>query len=226
MKLYAIPLWCALLPAVAVHLCYLVAASQGHVEWCVPYVDSCTSISATGRKPPESYLFRALMIPSAVLMMIYWVLAFRWVQVVCDRVTSLARWMLLLGILACTGMIAYVTVLGEAGQAWATQRRAGTIMFYSFTYLAQLMLFSHLRDPSRLKVSIYPWIVRSGFYLNSTILATGLLTVVLDAMPVDYDAMEDAFEWVLTLMLQANFLLIYFAWKEQGYMAEFGIQGS
>jgi len=88
------------------------------------------------------------------------------------------------------------------------------------------MLFSHLKDPTRLKVSIYSWVVRSGFYLNSAILATGLLTVVLDASPVDYDAMEDAFEWVLTLMLQANFLLVYFAWKEQGYTAEFGTQGS
>ena len=44
-----------LLPLVCVHTTYLIAASHGHVPWCVPYWDSCTSISATGRQLPETF---------------------------------------------------------------------------------------------------------------------------------------------------------------------------
>ncbi len=66
-----VPLLAALLPFFAVHVTFLVAASYNLVDWCNPYLDSCTSISATGRKPPASYLFRAMMLPSAVIMMAY-----------------------------------------------------------------------------------------------------------------------------------------------------------
>ena len=72
MSLNFLPLLTALLPALAINFCYLLAASQGHVPWCIPYLEGCTSISATGRQAPESYLFRALIIPTAVLLVFYW----------------------------------------------------------------------------------------------------------------------------------------------------------
>ena len=78
MKLNFIPVITAVVPAVAVHVCYLLAAQSGHVPWCFPYIDSCTSISAVGRKSPESHLFRATIIPTAVFMMIYWRLNYEW----------------------------------------------------------------------------------------------------------------------------------------------------
>ena len=49
MRLSFVPVVVALLPLAAIHLCYLLAAYLGHVPWCLPYVDSCTSISAAGR---------------------------------------------------------------------------------------------------------------------------------------------------------------------------------
>ena len=83
------------------------------------------------------------------------------------------------------------------------------------------MLYAHLREPAQLLAPVPRWLVRWGFGLNIVILITGLLTVALDASPIDYDQMEDAFEWVLTLMLQCNFLLSYFAWRSQALSAEF-----
>ena len=147
MYIRIVPLLAALLPFFAVHGTYLVAASHGLVDWCNPYIDSCTSISATGRKPPASYLFRATMLPSAVIMMAYWWLNHTWLNSLYNggrRRTN--HYMLGLGLLACTGLIMYVTVLGERGDAWAAQRRVGTVLFYSFTFLAQLLLdgFDHL----------------------------------------------------------------------------------
>ena len=119
----------AVVPFLAVQLSYLLSASTGYVDWCFPYIDSCTSISATGRKPPASYLFRATMLPSAVVMMAYWWLNHAWMASLQRERGQLRpwsnRWMLILGIVACVGLIMYVTVLGERGEAWRTQRRVG-----------------------------------------------------------------------------------------------------
>ena len=64
MPCYPIAIMINLLPLVCIHLCYLVAANLGHIEWCVPYLENCTSISATGRKYPEFFIFKGLMIPA------------------------------------------------------------------------------------------------------------------------------------------------------------------
>ncbi len=100
MKLNAIPLVTALLPALAAHLCYLVAAYHGHVSWCFPYFPDCVSISATGRHGPESVIFRAALIPAAILMMIYWRLSRDWLRVLGTRMVRRNRIMVWFGMAA------------------------------------------------------------------------------------------------------------------------------
>jgi Frag1/DRAM/Sfk1 family len=222
MNVRVVALVAALLPFFAVQLTYLVAASHGLVDWCNPYIDSCTSISATGRKPPASYLFRATMLPSAVVMMGYWWLNYVWIGSLRDRSGSnqwLNSWMLWLGILANVGLIMYVTVLGERGDAWATQRRVGTILFFSFTFLSQLLLLAQLRRLHLERVNVR--LLNAMWTVCSALLFLGVLTVVLDAWnEAWYESVEDAFEWVLSLLLQSNFLLGYFVWRQAGWHLE------
>jgi len=219
MNVRIIALLAALLPFIAVHGTYLLAASAGLVEWCNPYIDSCTSISATGRHPPASYLFRATMLPSAVIMMAYWWLNHAWLKTVganklLYRNTANDA-MLLLGIIACLGLILYVTVLGEQGATWARQRRIGTALFFAFTYLAQLLLIHQLR---RLQADVARPFVNAMLIVSVVLIVLGILTLVLDAWDETwYDSIEDAFEWNLTLLLQLNFFLGYFVWKRAGW---------
>lgn len=222
MNVRIVPLLAALLPFCAVHVTYLVAASHGLVDWCNPYIDSCTSISATGRKPPASYLFRATMLPSAVIMMAYWWLNHAWIGSLLRSAGSERRLgnhaMLALGILACVGLILYVTVLGERGGAWATQRRVGTVLFFSFTFLAQLLFLSQLRLLHHLMPRVSKGLLSVMWTLCIALLLTGLLTVAIDAWSEDlYETVEDSFEWLLSLMLQSNFLLGYFVWRQAGW---------
>jgi hypothetical protein len=50
--------------------------------------------------------------------------------------------------------------------------------------------------------------------LCQLLLGVGLVTVVLDAWDgAYYDTVEDAFEWLLALLLQLNFLLGYLVWR-------------
>jgi Frag1/DRAM/Sfk1 family protein len=222
MNIRLIPLLAALLPFLAVHLTYVVAASYDLVDWCVPYIDSCTSISATGRHPPASYLFRALMLPSAVIMMAYWWLNHSWLLSLHNRAghrhRAACHWMLLLGIIACIGLIIYVTVLGEPGSLWARQRRIGTVLFFSFTYIAQLLLVSQLRRLRRFLPRVPAVLLSAMFGVCLLLLGLGILTVLLDAWDEAwYKTVDDAFEWVLSLLLQSNFLLGYFVWRYAGW---------
>jgi hypothetical protein len=222
MNVRFIALLAALLPFAAVHATYLLAAGHGLVDWCLPYVHSCTSISATGRHPPASYLFRATMLPSAVIMMAYWWLNHAWLQTLHRRAASRRstanHWMLALGILACIGLILYVTVLGEEGDIWARQRRIGTVLFFSFTFISQLLLLIQLRQLQPQLAQVPRSLLQAMWLVCVALLCLGLLTLLLDAWnEAWYDTVEDAFEWGLSLLLQSNFLLGYFVWCKAGW---------
>jgi hypothetical protein len=222
MNVRPIALLTALLPILAVHGTYLVAANHGLVDWCNPYIDSCTSISATGRKPPASYLFRAAMLPCAALMMIFWWCNHAWLkslhQLRRDDTSISHHWMLLFGFVACLGLILYVSVLGERGSAWATQRRVGTVLFFSFTYIAQLLLVRQLYQLRNLLPRLPSSLLHSMLGVSVALLVLGLMTVGLAAWDKAwYETVEDAFEWNLTLLLQCNFLLVYFVWRRTNW---------
>ena len=83
------PLAAAVLVFVAIHACYLISASQGQVEWCVPYWDGCTTISRAGRQSPAVFVYRGLMTPAAAFMVLYWLLSREWLALVRGR----AHWL-------------------------------------------------------------------------------------------------------------------------------------
>lgn len=229
MNVRIIALLTAFVPVIAVHGTYLLAASYGHVDWCIPYIDSCTSISATGRNPPASYFFRATMLPSATLIMAYWWLNYAWMKAAHQHqnssVASSNTWMLCLGIIACIGLILYVTVLGESGGAWARQRRIGTALFFSFTYVAQLLLLKQLYDLRAALPGLPEALLRGMLAILILLLVLGMLTLIFDAWDDQwYDTIEDAFEWVLTGLLQLNFLLGYFVWRRAGWFLSVQLQ--
>lgn len=223
MNLRILALLAAALPFFAVHLTWLVAASHGLVEWCNPYIDSCTSISATGRHPPASYVFRATMLPVAVVLALYWWCNYSWLRWLQPAGASARRlrWMLVLGLLACLGLVLYVTVLGESGVGWRFQRRAGTVLFFSFTFLSQLLLSAQLQAQAP-RLPQVQGLARGMWWVCCLLLALGALTVVLQVWDDQlYKSVEDAFEWVLSLLIQTNFLLGYLVWRRAGWQLQF-----
>ena len=49
---------------------YLVSAAGGHLDWCVPHLTGCESISASGRYGWGFFLFKAMMLPTAALLIV------------------------------------------------------------------------------------------------------------------------------------------------------------
>ncbi len=228
MNVRFIALWAAVLPFLGVHLSYLVAASTGAVDWCVPYWDSCTSISATGRHAPASYIFRGTMLPAAAFIALYWVASAAWLAAVqrgtSQATGSLNHWMVGLGVVACVGLVLYVSVLGEPGHIWRQQRRIGTVLFFSFTFLAQLLLVAQVFRLGD-KLTAVQRHAQVMFRLCMALLFLGLLTVILDSWDeAFYESVEDAFEWVLALLLQLNFLLGYLMWRRCGWTLEVNVK--
>jgi hypothetical protein len=219
-------LGCALLPFVAVQCAYLLAASHGQVDWCLPYVDSCTSISATGRRPPASFVFRGIMLPSAMLMLIYWWLHWHWLGSVGAAARS-RQAMLAMGCVACIGLILYVTVLGEAGGVWRLQRKIGTILFFSLTFLAQLLLAAMLRQVDPEQHPAAPAVGGRLLRLCQVMLVIGVFSVLLQlASERWHDRIEDAIEWQLALLLQLNFLFSAGLWRRSAWQLVFQRAGS
>ncbi len=226
MRLNFIPLVTALLPAAAVHLCYLLAAHLGHLSWCFPYFPDCVSISATGRHSPESILFRAAVIPTAVFMVIYWKLGAAWIEALGCEKPLRNRAILWLGVAAGLGLFVYASVLGEVGDLYKLQRRLGMILFYILTFLAQVLMCIQVAALARAREAPVPAPIVRGFQgISAAVAVLGALSLLSWAFYGDYRRYEDAFEWGITLLILAQPLVTYFAWRESGFRARFTVSG-
>ena len=226
MRLKFIPLATALLPAVGVHISHLMAAYQGHVSWCFPYFPDCVSISAIGRHSPEGFVFRATIMPTAVFMMIYWKLSAEWLKTLGAQGARLNRSMVWFGVTAAFGLFIYASVLSEVGQLYSLQRRVGMTLFYILTYLAQLLMTVQIASVARMGgVGMPALIFRSHIAITSAIAVLGAASLLSWAFYDDYRRYEDAFEWVLTLLILAHPFVTYFAWRNTGFQARFTVSG-
>lgn len=198
-----------LLPLLCIHLTYVVAASHGHVDWCVPYWDSCTSISATGRQLPEKLLFKIIMLPAAMLAIVFWWIVWEWLWQVCQRRSPA---MLATGAVAGLFLMLYVVALGE-GRDYQTIRRIGIILFFSLTFVGQLLFLHHCRRVMSSLTLIQRRVVNIQTALAAILLAIGMLSVILDLTYARYDDIEDAFEWVMMLFIVGQFIGHYPLWN-------------
>ena len=224
MRLGCVPLVVSLVPMVAIHLCYLLAAQHGHVPWCLPYIDSCTSISATGRQSPESLVFRAAIMPSAALMLVYWALVERWLRALHRDMAVARHAMLGFGLVGALGLLAYAAVLSEVGEAYRLQRRLGVTLFFACTVLAQLLMTRSVGAIARSRPAALS--IRTARMLLAVSAATVLLSIaslIGWAFVERYGRIEDAIAWWVTLLVLAHPLVTYAAWRESGFDARFTI---
>lgn len=222
LPLYPLAYAAALLPLFAIHLCYLWAASLGHVAWCLPYLHSCTSISAVGRSPPEALLFKALMIPAAVVLAMYWWASRLWLlQLGCRSRRRLAA-IVALGLVASAGLVLYSVVLGEIGDGYRLSRRTGVFAFYGLSYLALLLIAAVLHElpllPANRRACRALW-VNAGLML-----VMGLLNTAIGVWDQALSRRtEDAFEWGFTALLCCQVLITANLWRRTGFRVGVGV---
>ena len=218
-----IALAAAVIPTVAILSAYYLSADAGNVPLCNPFIDGCTSISATGRQPPGALLFRAVQLPYAALLALIWILVAGWVSQVAPQAEGMQRWILITGLVGAAALVVYVTFLGTKTPAYVFMRRFGIYLYFLGTVIAQLLaaLRVYRADPAWRLDRI------ARFMLGCALLpfALGVLNLVLKSILENPDPPENAIEWLASFGMQAWFLGLYLAWRRTDYRASASVTG-
>lgn len=216
-----VALLAGLLPLLGVNLAYILAAGAGQVPACIPYFEGCTSVSATGRAEPASFFFRGAMLPASVLMLLYWWLARRWLELHGDHSVS-TRALPWMGLIATLFLVVYTNVLGVIGEWYAIYRRIGVVMYFSLTFFAQLLFTSRIERLAATGALRLPrWIVRAKVALCGAMLVLGLVSIPATALLADSTTAERVLEWDFSLLLVLYFPLTALAWRADGFRIHF-----
>lgn len=199
----------AAVPVVAVHLAWWLSLQEGHIPWCIPYLEGCTSISRAARYGLGNHLFRYFMLPCAAGQALFWLAAHGWLRA---RGRRIGPALPVLGFLAAVFLALYATFLGTEGEVYRLLRRYGVVVYFGASYLA---LLACLRAMSRPAVRGF----RALLVVALGMLALGVLSVVATATVPDEafkDRIENVLEWHLGGWLTAMFLVFAWRWRQEG----------
>jgi hypothetical protein len=93
---------------------YLVAAWYGHVPWCFPPLDGCTTITKIGTHAPESYVFRFGAYPLLTIQAGILYFFKQWLEQGSGESPRLTQCAWLLGLAGCASMIGSIAVMQGA----------------------------------------------------------------------------------------------------------------
>ena len=218
MLLRFLPLLAAALPLTAMFGALWIGVAYETLPACFPPLDGCFSISATGRKPPGSFLFRALMLPHTLLLVFVWHLSVLWLRSLDpDLRNSRSTAIMVSGIIGALALVIYVTFLGTKEPLYEFMRRFGIYFAYLGTVLAQFLVALAL---ARISKALHKErLLKQARVLLTLCAATfglGVLNIVLRAALEDTDASENRIEWIASVLMQVYFLVLFLAWRSTG----------
>ena len=227
MLIRILPLLTGLLPVIAIHLSLVVAIYYGAVPSCFPYTEGCTSISATGRHEPASFIFKPAMMTSWAILVFYWLFNVAWLRSLAraaGRDDSIGAWMAAVGTTGAVALILYTTFLGTEAPFYEFMRRVGIYFYFGCTVIAQIILARHTLSLAR-TLSL-PETLRAGQAQMTLALVPfilGILNLVLKATLENPDRAENIIEWIFALLMQSYFLLTIITWRETGFGGQFRV---
>jgi len=198
---------CFLLPLFTVIYSYIWSANLNLVNWCIPNIDGCTSISRAGRYYPVKFLFKPLMFVYAVFLSIFWKTYF---NILRKENIQISNFYLLTALCSVLFLILYIVFLGE-GKYYRFFRQVGIFIFIFFTILSQILYSIKIK-----KLSYFKHNFKNTLFVYATCLgAIGLFLlplVVLDV--VEIRNFKNIVSWNYFLFIQIYFLIIFFGLKK------------
>ena len=222
--LWTLPLAAGLLPAIAVLTALWISIELGLVPACNPLLDGCVSISRAGRHDLPNHIFRALVLPAAVLQGLTWMLCAAWLKGMGAETRTLLRILPWLGVLAGAFLILYGTFLGSEGQAYRWMRRYGVIFYFGFTYLCMLIASGALWRLARAGLMAPP--ARLDWLLPGLCAITLLVGLVQAFVPQFLDSEDlknrigNILEWYAALAFTLFFLALAWLWRHTRFSAQ------
>ena len=194
----------ALAPVIGVNLAYWIGVTHDNLPSCIPYIVGCTSISSTGRYPPGDRLFRAVMLPQAVLLAVTWYATALWLRAVRPDATRAATTALVAGLLGALALIIYVSYLASNDPFYEVMRRYGIYFYFVCTVVAQIAVSLVVPVATLRRVML-------GIMV--TPFALGLLNFAQKAIVENPDQTENVIEWIVSLLMQLWFVVLWLAWR-------------
>ena len=198
----------ALAPIIGINLAYWIGVAYDNLPSCIPYIDGCTSISSTGRYPPGDRLFRAVMLPQAVLLAVTWYATALWLRVARPEATRAATTTLVAGLLGAVALIVYVSYLASNDPFYEIMRSYGIYLYFIGTVVAQIAV-SLAMEPSRLR--------RIMLAIMITPFVLGLYNFIQKEFINDLNSIENRIEWIVAILMQAWFLALLVAWRRSKF---------
>lgn len=223
-RLWLVPLIAGLLPVIAAFAAFRLSIAQEIFASCNPFIDGCVSISRAGRYGVANHVFRALMVPAAVLQGITWLLCTAWLVRLGATGRSL-KWLPWLGLAAGIFLVVYGTFIGTEGKVYQLLRRHGVMIYFGCTYLCMLMAAGQLHRlvvagslnlPFRMDLALLALLAAN--------LIMGLAHVFAAPMLLDQegrDRVEDAVEWYAGASFTIYFLAMAWLWKRTRFRVSF-----
>lgn len=208
------PLWplallAALLPLAGTALAFVLSVRLGLIPDCNPFLDGCVSISRAGRHGLPNILFRALLLPAAVLQALCWMLCTPWLHTLGRGATRTARVLPWLGLAAGICLVLYGSFLGTEGEGYRFMRRYGTALYFGLTCIGMLLLAQAVRQAQVHGVALALLLPCAGLPL------LGLAHVLLPLVwhdPAAKDALENVTEWWGGVLFTAFFGALAWGW--------------
>ena len=204
------PLIAFILPILTVLISYYLSIKFDYVQFCIPNIDGCTSISQVGRYPPINYFFKTSMFISIFIIFIYWKSNYT----LLSRNNSLLLYKItfLLGIFSVIFFALYITFLGE-GDYYRFFRRIGIFIYIFFTVISELLLSISYKKNSYLFKN--DKIINFKYYFNLVLSTFGLILLPLVIYKIiDYPNFKNIVSWNYFILIQINFLITFFCWKK------------
>ncbi len=206
-----------LLPVIAIHASLLLAFHAGTIPVCIPYLDGCVSISATGRYEPASFVFKPAMTLQATLLTAYWYAAAGWLGSVGGNLESQqsgGRSIVAFGVASSVALVIYVTFLGTQTPLYEFMRRFGIYFYFLFMVIAQIILaLKTIRLAKSSGLEKIQAVARGQLWLALIPCMLGGLNLTLKATLDDPDAAENIIEWIAALMMQLYFIVSWYSWQ-------------
>jgi hypothetical protein len=216
LPLWPLPLVAGLLPAVAGLIAWQLSTRLELIPACNPFIDGCVSISRAARHGLPNHLFRAIVLPAAVLQGLTWWLAAVWLRELALLAPVRARVLAATGAVAAIFLVLYGTFLGTEGELYRWFRRFGIWFYFGLTAIALVVVVGLIaRAAQRGSRALSRRFGRTVLAMSWVLLALGLASVFSPLAVRDevaHDRFTNVLEWWGALLITLFFAALARAW--------------
>ncbi|MGA0609204.1 hypothetical protein [Caldimonas sp. KR1-144] len=217
--LWPLALLAGALPLIATLVAWRLSVRLDLVPDCQPLLEGCVSISRAARHGLPNILFRTLLLPSAVLQALCWLLCAGWLRSLGAAADRWQRTLPALGIAIGAMLALYGSFLGTEGAGYRWMRHYGVFFYFGLSCIAMLIVSDqwqrHLRDSRQRRR-----IATALLLLCATLPLLGLAHVLLPlwwSTQAQKDALENVTEWWGGAIFTVFFFILAWAWRRTGF---------